>query len=114
MEEEVVEEELMSLLKERCVPPSPILMSNPLVEGEMEKRMTTYKLVKFFSSNKKPGTGEMGTERKVEGEEGGRGYMSILWVERVMVKHRCNGKEGGRKVLAGPINGALTMLTSRS
>ena len=72
MEEEVVEAELMSLLKERCVPPSPILMSNPLVEGEMKKRMTTYKLVKFFSSNKKPGTGEMGTERKVAGEEGHR------------------------------------------
>jgi len=60
-------EEGRNLAKERCLPPNLTLTSN-LEEEERERKMTTYKLVKCFSSNKKE-TGGMLTEGKEEGEE---------------------------------------------
>jgi len=60
-------EEGRNLAKERCLPPNLTLTSN-LEEEERERKMTTYKLVKCFSSNKKE-TGGMLTEEKEEEEE---------------------------------------------
>jgi len=63
------EEEGRNLAKERCLPPNLILTLNlVVVEEGRERKMTTYKLVKCFSSNKKE-TGGMLTEGKEEGEE---------------------------------------------
>ena len=63
------EEEGRNLAKERCLPPNLILTLNlVVVEEGRERKMTTYKLVKCFSSNRKE-TGGMLTEGKEEGEE---------------------------------------------
>jgi len=62
------EEEGRNLAKGRCLPPNLTLTSNLVVEEERERKMTTYKLAKCSSSNKKE-TGGMLTEGKEEGEE---------------------------------------------